>query len=86
MNFNGWMGFERSSTGRMIQVWEDDGNGTALSTKVEVPVMALQNVLRGCDAMDEGTIGFFDAAAINVRAFRIQNTACVLQRLGIQRL
>jgi len=80
------MGFERSSTGRMIQVWEDDGNGTALSTRVEVSVTVLQNVLRGCDSMDEGTIGFFDAAAINVRAFRLQNTGCVLQRLGIQRL
>jgi hypothetical protein len=86
MNFDGWMGFERSGTGRMIQVWEDDGNGTALSTNVEVPVTTLQNVLRGCDAMDEGTIGFFDAAAINVRAFQLQNTACVLQHLGIQRL
>ena len=86
MNFNGWMGFERSSTGRMIQVWEDDGNGTALSTKVEVSVPTLQNALRGCDAMDEGTISFFGAAAINARAFRLQNTACVLQRLGIHRL
>jgi hypothetical protein len=47
MNFDGWMGFERSSTGRMIQVWEDDGNGTALSTKVEVPVATLQNYSAG---------------------------------------
>jgi hypothetical protein len=85
MNFDGWMGFERSSTGRMIQIWEDDGSGTALSMKVEVQVATLQNVLRGCDAIDEGTIGFFDAAAINVRMLRLQNTACVLQRLGIQR-
>jgi hypothetical protein len=70
MNWDGMLGFERDAFGREIQVRLDDSNGSALSTKVTVPVSTFQNVLHGCNALDEGTIGFFDAMALQMQAVR----------------
>ncbi len=75
----------RFATGRMIQVWEEDGNGLAISARVDVSVSTFQGALRGCDAMDETVIRWFSDAIMNTRTCRLQNTACVLQRLGIAR-
>jgi len=85
MAWDSMLGFENDRSAGHIKLWLDDGNGSELSTRITVATSVFQDVLRDCNAADEGTIRWFGGDAAR-GAIRIREADCVMQRLGMKRL
>ncbi len=84
MDWRSMLCFQTEAPAREITLWLEEDDATERSIRVTVPVPILQEALRACTAVDEGTVKWLGAEESRMGAIRVRDMECVAGALGLR--